>query len=106
MSDEAKAAENTAAQPENAPGSDVSRDVSRFLRENPEVSDIPPEVWARVREGESLTHAYALFELRKTKRENDELKARAEAIKKALPSQKSAGGGRARDAFIRAFWDE
>ncbi len=101
--------------PQQAPeeaDADRSREILRFTQTYPEVraSDVPDEVWNRVRDGEKLTEAYTRYEADILRQENARLRAENDIRQRErVNRERSAGsmsgsGGPVRDAFDEG-WD-
>lgn len=91
-----------------------SEDLAAFVKTYPKVEakDIPAEVWAAVRQGQSLVTAYAIYDAKAARAEVDKLRAEAETARKnqenrakAAPTGQTAGSADGkRDAFDEG-WD-
>lgn len=83
------------------------KDIESFYRAYPNVDpkSIPPEVWASVRSGETLTNAYTMHENRRLKAE---LAAEQKNKKNAAATPGSLGGETAdsKASLIAKYWDE
>lgn len=91
------------------------RELAAFIRAYPDVnaSDIPPQVWEAVRNGECLLDAYRRFEFQRLRQDNRVLRERLEREawsrrnrERSAGSQRSAGGARALSEWERAWYDE
>jgi len=108
-----KAAEKPAAEepkPEKTPEQEQEEqrkaNVAAFVKAYPGVKaeDIPKEVWEDCFRTGDLTGAYARWENRKLKTENEQLKQNQKNKERSTGSRRSAGATTPKDAFDEA-WD-
>jgi hypothetical protein len=81
-------------------------DMQRFLQKFPDVKpeEIPQEVWAAVRNGEMITHAYAEYRLK-------QLEAELSALKQNQKNQQTSTGsmqtkGKSVEDLIDRYWND
>ena len=95
------------AGPASAGGESREADFIRFINEYPQVEagDIPPEVWQRVKSGESLVTAYARYEARTLREENRRLRQTQENRFRSAGSQRGTGSAAPRRDAFEEGWE-
>lgn len=92
--------------PEQEQEEQKRQDIARFVAAYPDVKaeDIPQEVWRESFRTGDLTAAYARWENKKLKAENEQLKQNQKNKERSTGSRRSAGATSPKDAFDEG-WD-